>query len=223
FLWFTPKYHGGLSLRFEYLFFAVLRKNSYFQTNWWSLKASAILAIPLFIAVIFMNERVDDYYSYFLTGGLTRAILLKGGFAFWYLNIIHVLYFVLLVLLAVESVRMHKWAAPVRFAFCSILVACSGILSLLSIILIVLASLFYLILRWVRNLIFGSPAPIDHSLYVIRSWNPVVTDYRLFAFDLYYKDELWEDQQTPVIDKMQHPEQRIAPERDQSLPQFHPD
>ncbi|MCP4120691.1 MAG: hypothetical protein GY751_02935, partial [Bacteroidetes bacterium] len=46
FLWFTPKYHGGLSLRFEYLFFAVLRKNSYFQTNWWSLKASAILAIP---------------------------------------------------------------------------------------------------------------------------------------------------------------------------------
>jgi len=223
FLWFTPQYQEGFLLRFEYLFFAVLRKDSYFQTNWWSIKVSAILAIPLFLAVIFMNERLEDYYANLFTGGLTWTLLFKGGFAFWYLNVIHLLYIVLLVLLAVESVRMHKWFAPVRFAFCTILVICSGILSLLSIILIVLTGFCYLIFRWVRNLLFGSPAPIDHSLFVIPSWNPVVHDYRLFAFDLYYQDELWEDRETPVIDKLQHPEQRITPERDQSLPQFHPD
>lgn len=134
----------------EYLYFLVLGRKSYFNTNWWALRIASYLSLLIFTAVLFNHNAVRAYYSLSTISELGISAYFTSGSAFWYLNMVNILYLVLFTLISVESIRMHKWLAPLRIFMYTFMSIGMAMISLAVLILIIALSLLYIAYRIVK-------------------------------------------------------------------------
>jgi len=134
----------------EFFYFLVLGGNNYFNARWWALRMASYISFLFFLAVIFSRYSVQAYYSwsYFSENGILAY--LDGGSAFWYLNLINLLMFGLLTMILIESIKMHKGWAPVRFIFYSLMALMMAYTSLMVLALIISFTILYICYKIIK-------------------------------------------------------------------------
>lgn len=180
----------------EYFYFLVLGRKNYFNTNWWALRIASYLSLLIFIAALFDNTAVRAYYSLSTISELGVSAYFTSGSAFWYLHMVNILYLALFSLIIIESIRMHKWRAPVRVLMYTFMSIGMAIVSLAVLVLIIALSLLYIAYRIVK--FFMSSRKRRRRDNDDNDDNPTENlnnAYRRFRAELY----AWED------DRREHP------------------
>lgn len=134
----------------EYLYFLVLGRKNYFNTNWWALRIASYLSLLIFIAVLFDHSAVRAYYSLSTISELGISAYFNSGSAFWYLNMVNILYLALFALISIESIRMHKWRASIRIFMYTFMSIGMAMISLAVLILVIALSLLYIAYRIIK-------------------------------------------------------------------------
>jgi hypothetical protein len=146
----------GLGLTIEYFFFWVLGHENYFKTNWWMIRAAALLSILIALATLYRRTPVYEYLNLTMVreGGISA--LFSSGFFVWYINFVMLLYFTLFVLIVIESIKMQGIYSPVRIFTYSLLSFLMADLMLIVLGLIVVLFLIYLVLKVIWFMLFSS-------------------------------------------------------------------
>ena len=135
----------------EYYFFLVIGRDNYFNANWWALKTSGFLSFLMFLALLFNKQETELYYSLqtLREGGLV-SYFTTDLVTFWYLHLINLLFVSVIVLIVVESIRMHGWYAPVRIFFYSLLSFLMYVLTITVLVVIIMVTLLYIAYRIIK-------------------------------------------------------------------------
>ena len=131
----------------EYFYAMVLSHDNYFKRNWWAIKTSSFISVLVFIATLKSRSAV---YSYFSLGFLENKSILgffTSGTFVNFMNIIVLLYVALLVLVCIESIKMHGIYAPVRIAVYGFLSLFMANLTIITLSLIVFIAIVYVIIK----------------------------------------------------------------------------
>jgi hypothetical protein len=221
----------------EYFFYLVLRAENYFKTNWWALKLFAFNTFLIFIAVLSNNSVVNKYYSYSYYADNGINALFTSGITFWYLNIITLFFLVITTLIIIESVRMHRWYAPVRIILYSMLSFFMAAVTLMVLSLIITITALYIAYKIIKFLFFSSSRKQtegDDDEDVSDQFN---NSYRRFRAELYdwessYKTSnraVKKEIKKPTI-KRKHPKVERKPKPkskpksgNDDIPRFYPD
>ena len=136
----------------EFFFFLVLGRKNYFRDGWWALRTSFFISLLLFLVAVLDRSAVEKYYSlaYLAENGFTAY--LSSGAAFWYLNMVNLLFLGVFILLLVESIRMHHGWSPVRIIIYTVLCVLMVLVTLAVLILIIAVSFLYLAYRIIKFL-----------------------------------------------------------------------
>ncbi len=140
----------------EYYFYLVIGRDNYFKTNWWPLKTSAFISVLLSVAILKSRSAVYDYFTLAFVKQHGFTALFTSGSFIWFLNIITLLYFVLFVLVVIESIKMHGAYSPVRIIIYTVLSFLMADLTIIVLGLIVLFSVIYIILKIIKFIFFSS-------------------------------------------------------------------
>lgn len=134
----------------EFFYFLVLGRDNYFNARWWALRMASYISFLFFLAVIFSRSSIQAYYSwsYFTENGIMAYI--TAGSGFWYLHMINILMLGLIVMILVESIKMHKGWAPVRFIFYTIMSFLMAYTSLMVLALIISFTILYICYKIIR-------------------------------------------------------------------------
>jgi Ca2+/Na+ antiporter len=110
----------------------------------------------LFLALLQNRAGVSIYYSLalFYNKGWT-AYFTSGSFV-WSLNLITLMYLAMFVLIAIESIRMSGWFAPVRILYYSLFCFMMALLTIAVLYSIVALAILYLVITFVSYLLFKS-------------------------------------------------------------------
>lgn len=220
----------------EFFYFMVLGGRTYFSTQWWALRAGSYLSLLLFIAVLFNRTAVQSYYSLSTLTENGITILFTSGSAYWYLNMVNVLYLGIFALITVESIRMHKGWAPIRIIMYVFLTIGMAFITLNVLILIIAISLLYVVYKIIKFFMTSSrrrresSRDDDDDEGVSETLN---NSYRRFRAELYaWEDERRNDiseqeyrKEKPVI-KRKRPKIERKPKtrpKDDDIPRFHPE
>jgi len=134
----------------EFFYFMVLGGRNYFSTQWWALRAGSYLSLLLFIAVLFNRTAVQSYYSLSTITENGIMVLFTSGSAYWYLNMVNLLYLGLFALITAESIRMHGGWAPVRIIMYVLMTIAMAIITLSVLILIIAISVLYIVYKIIK-------------------------------------------------------------------------
>jgi hypothetical protein len=134
----------------EFLYFLVLGRDNYFNARWWALRMASYTSFLFFLAVLFRKSVVETYYSptFFSENGL--AAYLGGSSGMWYLNFVNLLFVALLFVILLESVRMHKGWAPVRFILYSLMASFMAYITIITMSLIISLTFLYICYKIIR-------------------------------------------------------------------------
>jgi len=142
--WKLP-YRAGLVTEF---FFSILTgKRNYFKPNWWPLKLTGYLAFLLFLALLFSRSGTLHYLRNLWYNGILFPPAGELTFLTVYLITVTLLLAGVMLLLTAESVRMHYFLFPVRLLLYSCLSILFGLLSLLTLVVLMIYPLLYLVSR----------------------------------------------------------------------------
>ena len=121
-------------------------------------------------------------------------ILFTSGSAYWYLNMVNILYLGLFALISIESIRMHGGWAPVRIIMYILMTIGMAIITLSVLILIIVISLLYIVYKIIKFFMTSSRRrkrrnqdDDDDDEGVSETLN---NSYRRFRAELY----AWEDE-----------------------------
>ncbi len=128
----------------EFFYFLVLGRNNYFNARWWALRTASYISFLFFLAALFRQSLVRAYYSGALWAEDGFTTVIQNNTGALYLSMVNALFGILLVLILVESIRMHKGWAPMRFIFYSVLSAMMALVSVAVLALIIAISFLYL-------------------------------------------------------------------------------
>ena len=134
----------------EFFYFIVLGNRNYFSTQWWALRAGSYLSLLLFIAAVFNRSAVESYYSLSTITENGITVLFTSGSAYWYLNMVNMLFIGLFVLIIIESIRMHRGWAPVRSILYITMSILMAVITLSVLILLIAVSLLYLAYKIIK-------------------------------------------------------------------------
>jgi len=219
----------------EFFYFMVLGRRNYFSTHWWSLRVASYLSILLFIAVISNRSAVQSYYSLSTITENGINILFTSGTAYWYLNMVNLLYVGLFALITIESIRMHKGWAPIRIIMYVLMSIAMAIITLAVLALIIALTILYVAYRIIKFFMSSRRRNKDHDDdddddSPTENLNNA---YRRFRAELY----AWEDErrsytpepeskrEKPVI-KRERPKIKRKPRKkpsEEDIPRFHPE
>jgi hypothetical protein len=169
----------------EYFFYLVMRANNYYKTNWWALKLFAFNTFLIFIAAITNNSVVNKYYSisYYTENGITA--LFNSGITFWYLNILSLVFLGIIVLIVIESIRMHGWYAPVRILLYTTLSFFMATVTLMVLSLIITITLLYIAYKILKFFFFSSRSTSNDDGRDEDVSDRLNNSYRRFRAELY--------------------------------------
>ena len=224
----------SIGVLLEFFYFMVLGGNNYFSSRWWALRTSSYLSLLLFIAILFSSSDVVNYYSFSFYAENGISALFSSGTGFWYLNMVNLLFLGLIAVISFESIKMHKWWAPIRILFYSVISILMAVVTLAVLGLIIILSLFYIaykIIKWFMTARKRHRAHDDDD----DDKSPVENlnnSYRRFRAELY----AWEKERSesipaekekkkPVI-KRKRPKIERKPKpvpNDNDIPRFYPD
>lgn len=149
---FLPTRLGKL---FDYYQYRVIGETNYFKGISWPVKVASVISLLLFIAFSSNKQGVIDYYSLSFFRENDVATIFGSEISIWFLHVITVSYLVLFGLILIESVRMHKYFAPVRVIMLVLFSVIMSLLTVLSISVLIITSVIYLILRIIRFIFFN--------------------------------------------------------------------
>ena len=133
----------------EFFYFMVLGRENYFNARWWALRAASYLSFLLFLAALFSRSTLENYYSWsFLTENGVMAYFTGSGM--WYLNMLNFFFLGLIAMILIESIRMHKAWAPVRFLLYTFLSFCMAYISVITMALIIAITFLYVCYKIIR-------------------------------------------------------------------------
>jgi hypothetical protein len=134
----------------EFFYFLVLGRSNYFSTRWWALRAASYLGFLFFLAAVFSRGVVSRYYSlaYWSENGLQT--MLSSGTGFWYLSIVNMLFALVIVMIIIESIRMHKAWAPVRILMYTVYSVFMAAVSMITLALIISVTFLYIAYRIIK-------------------------------------------------------------------------
>jgi len=128
----------------EFYFYVIIGKKNYMNYSSWPVKLTLIISVFLFLAMLFGRSFVTDYYTFAMEG---PNPYLTGGSNVWFLHLVNFSYFAVLVLVAVDSIKMMGYFAPLRILYFAVVMAASVGASVLSFSLFIAFSVFYLIIK----------------------------------------------------------------------------
>ncbi len=217
----------------EYFYFLVLGRRNYFSTQWWALRAGSYLSLLLFIAALFNRSAVESYYSLSAITEHGITVLFTSGSAYWYLNMLNLLFVGLFTIIIIESIRMHKGWAPVRSILYIVMSILMSLITLSVLILLIAISLLYIAYKIIKFFMTSSrrrkeAARRDDDDGVSETLN---NNYRIFRAELY----AWEDErkagrssikeEKETIMKRKRPKIKRKPRskpKNDDIPRFHP-
>ena len=194
------------------------------------MRTASYLSFLIFIAALFSRTAVQNYYSLSFLQEHGLSILFTSGSSFWYLNIVNGLFVLLLVMLCIESIKMHGWWAPFRIFFYSVLSIFMASITLIVLILIIAASILYIaykIIKWFmssRRRIKVDEANDDTN-------EKLNNTYRSFRAELYEWEKerkairpvKKEKRKKPVIKRSRKKIERDPSPLNDDFPRIHPD
>jgi len=220
----------------EFFYFMVLGGRNYFSTQWWALRAGSYLSLLLFIAVLFNRTAVQSYYSLSTITENGIMVLFTSGSAYWYLNMVNLLYLGLFALITAESIRMHGGWAPVRIIMYVLMTIAMAIITLSVLILIIAISVLYIVYKIIKFFMTSSRRRRKHDddddddEGVSETLN---NSYRRFRAELYaWEDERRDNPPKPKEKKERPKIKRKRPKierkpidkpKDDDIPRFHPE
>ncbi len=217
----------------EYFFYLVLRAGNYFKTNWWALKLFAFNTFLIFIAIISNNSVVNKYYSYSYYAENGIGSLFTSGVTFWYLNLLSIIFIAIIILIIIESVRMHGWYAPVRIILYSSLSILMALVTLMVLSLIITITVLYMAYKVIKFLFFSSSRKKNTDEEDVS--DQLNNNYRRFRAELYdwesdfksTKKTVRREVKKPKITRKRptikrRPKPKVEP-RDDDIPRFYPD
>ena len=128
----------------EFYFYVIMGKKNFMNYSSWPVKLTLIISVFLFLAMLFGRSFVTGYYTFALEGSNPY---LTGGSNVWFLNLVNFAYLSVLVLVAVDSIKMMGYFAPLRILYFAVVMVASVGASVLSFSLFITFSVFYLIIR----------------------------------------------------------------------------
>jgi len=149
---FLPSKLGKLYGYFQY---RVIGFESYFKGISWPVKVASIVSLLLFIAFSSNRQSVIDYYtlSFFRQNDIT--VIFGSQISVWFLHVISLSYIILFSLILIESIRMHKFYAPVRFIIQLAFSVIMSILTVFSVSVLIIVSIIYVALKIIQFLFFN--------------------------------------------------------------------
>ncbi len=173
----------------EYFFAIILGYESYFKRNWWALKTASFISVLVFIAGLKSRTAIYSYFSFeFLQENGITALFTSGNFVN-FMNIIVVLYVALLVLICIESIRMHGVYAPVRILIYSTLSFFMASLTIMTLSVIVFIIVVYVVIKVIWFLFFSSKKNKNKDDKEESAGSILGGGYREFKTDLYEWEE----------------------------------
>jgi hypothetical protein len=216
----------------EFFYFLVLGRKNYFNARWWALRAGSYISFLLFLALLFARKTVVVYYS--LANVREQGIIayFEAGSSFWYLNVVNLLFVALILMIIIESIRMHAAWAPVRIVFYTILTFLMSAISVLVLALIISLTFLYIAYRIIKFFftsrrrtridIDDDDSPSDHLNNRFRMFRA-----ELYAWERERKSKKSEDLQLEkTVIRRKRPRIIRKPKdhsRDKDIPRFHPD
>jgi len=149
---FLPTKLGKLYGYFQY---RVLGIENYFKGISWPVKVASIVSLLLFIAYSSNKQSVIDYYSLTFFKENDMAVLFGSQISVWFFHVITLSYIVLFALILIESIRMHKFYAPVRFVLQVVFSALMSVLTVFSVSVLIIVSIIYIALKIIQFLFFN--------------------------------------------------------------------
>jgi hypothetical protein len=142
-----------LGLIIEFCYYLIIGRTNYQHPNWWPLKYTGFVAILLFPALLISFNNTTFLLSGIIYPDGLVNLFETNTFLSWYLVVLLALESLILTMLVAESLLMHYFLAPVRIALYAVLATLFGILSLISLVVLLLYPLVLLIAR------LGAPNP----------------------------------------------------------------
>lgn len=173
----------------EYFYAMVLGHNNYFTKDWWALKSASFISILVFIAALNSRTAVYDYFSFNFLMENGVGALFTSGTLIWYLNIVFLLFVALFVLICIESIKMHKFYAPVRILAFSLLSFCMAYLTVITLSLIVFIIVVYIAIKLIAFFFFSSKNKKDEEDSDESATTILRGGFREFKADLYEWEE----------------------------------
>jgi ABC-type multidrug transport system fused ATPase/permease subunit len=215
----------------EYYFYLVIGRDNYFKTNWWALKTSGFLSFLMFLAFLTNRTEATQYFSLqtLTEGGMLTYF--TSGVTFWYLNLVNLLFTAVIVLIVVESIRMHGWYAPVRIVIYTLLSALIYVLTMTVLVVIIMVTALYIAYKIIKFFMTSSrrrrqQEDDDHDVS-----DQLNNKFRAFRAELY----AWEAERITTHSN-RHEERKSEAKRkrpkikrrkrklkNDDIPRFHPD
>lgn len=169
----------------EFFYFLVLGRNNYFNARWWALRAASYISLLFFLAALFKQSLVRAYYSGTLWADEGFIATIADNTGALYLTMVNALFVILLVLVMVESIRMHKAWGPLRFVFYSLLSAMMAVVSLAVLALIISISFLYLAYKIIMFFLRSGRSRTPDSNDGEGTREKLNNSYRRFRAELY--------------------------------------
>lgn len=136
----------------EFYFYVIMGKKNFMNYSSWPVKLTLIISVFLFLAMLTGRSFVTEYYTLGLewpTG------YFSGGSKLWFLHLVNLSYLGVIALVAVDSVKMMGYFAPLRIGYFFIVMLASVGASVLSFSLFIAFSLVYLVLKVIGIFLTG--------------------------------------------------------------------
>jgi hypothetical protein len=215
----------------EFFFFMVLGRENYFNARWWALRWASYFSFLFFLAALFSRSTIERYYSWsFLTENGIGAYFSSSGM--WYLHMLNLFFIGLVAMILVESIRMHKAWAPVRFILYTFLSVCMAYISMITIALIIAITFLYLCYKIIRFFMSSgrkTKIEVDDDDSASDKLNNTYRQFRaeLYEWEAYRKEERKsrrEEKKTVIKRKRLKIERKPRTVRkDDDIPRFHPE
>ena len=218
----------------EYFFWLALGNNNYFRTNWWALKTSSFISFLVFLALLSHRSEVELYYSFTAIAESGLTAYFTSGITFWYLNMLNLMYLSVFILIIIESIRMHRWYAPLRIIMYTVFSLQLVALTMISLSLIIIMTLLYVAYKIIKFLFFSKrrkkyQEEEDDDEDISETLN---NNYRIFRAELY----AWEDERKSARSSIKKEEETIikrkkprikrkprSKPKNNDIPRFHPE
>lgn len=217
----------------EYFFAIVLGYDNYYRRNWWALKTASFISVLVFIAMLKSRSAVYSYISLdFIQENGLLALFTSGSFVH-FMNIIVVLYTALFILICIESIRMHGFYAPARIITFSFLSLIMANLTVITLALIIFATILYLAIKVIGFFFFSSKDDKEPTKDEESAGSILKGGFREFKSDLLRweqeeRSNSTEDFKTHKPEKPKRKRPKITRRKktissDEDVPRLHPD